>query len=369
MAEPTSQQIFDILLAHDIDLLRVLDGVESEISAAVRALTLELVGTVAKGDPTEPIRAAFQQRRLNALIDEIRGTIRDDYRDMYRNLRSQLIDLGNSESGFFVSSVNDAIGKDLARGAVPAEKLRGLIDDRAITANANDADTMRGFFEREAAAHHKRAAGALRQGFQAGDNLSQLTARLKTLNGIQEREAVGIARTAYNHVTTNTRLEMMQRNAILFRGIIAVAVLDGNTSHICISRSNGMWNLNTGAPLPESKVRIPFPGPTPWHFGERTQLYPLTKTAEEIGEASERARRALNQLEPEQRALLNADPPAEEDYPTWLRRQPAAIQNQVLGPTRRKLWLNGELSLRELVTQKGRPLTLRELARRRKRAA
>ena len=224
---------------------------------------------------------------------------------------------------------------------------------------------MRGFFEREAAAHHRRLAGILRQGFQAGDSLTQLITRIREMNDVQIREATVVARTAYNHVTTHVRIEMMQRNSNLFRGVIAIAVLDGRTTKICIARSNGMWDLNTGRALPESPVQTPFPGPTPWHMGERTQLYPLTRSARQIGRGSERARRALAGLSNAQRDLLNVDPPVVQNYPDWLRTQPESVQVRVLGRTRRELWLQGKLSLRELVTQRGRTLTLRQLEQRR----
>lgn len=82
---------------------------------------------------------------------------------------------------------------------------------------------------------------------------------------------------------------------------------------------------------------------------------------ERIG--GEDIQKALASLTPEQRRLLSADPPAEETYTEWLKRQSAEVQNDVLGPTRRKLWLEGKLTLQDMVTQKGRPLTLKQLQR------
>jgi len=369
MAESVAQTITDLLIQHDIDVLRVLDASETLIEQDVRALTSLIVGELAASDPTEPIRRAFGKSRLDRVIGESQGLIRTAYSKSYRTLRRELIALGIDETEAFRAIVNQGVGVNVMGRSLNTSDVTSILDDRAITTNFDNAETMRGFFEREAAAHHRRVQGTLQQGFSQGDNLSQLIARLQEKNGIQMREAVGIARTATNHVTTNVRIEMMQRNANLFRGVIAIAVLDGNTTRICISRSNGMWSLNTGQPLPESPVRIKFPGPTPWHFAERTHLYPLTHTASQMARRSEQARRAISRLTPEQRALLNADPPAQEDYGTWLKRQPESVQVRVLGRTRRELWLQDKLSLRELVTQKGRPLTLKQLAQRRKRAA
>lgn len=368
MAESVSQEITDLLLRHDIDILRVLDGSETLIAGDVQAITAALIALLVGIDPSEPARRAFGQRRLDHVIVDSRAMIRDAYRDSYRGLRRDLVSLGLDEREAFRSITNRGFGTDLVSRSIDRSAITEILDDRAITANFDSAETLRGFFEREAAAHHRRVSGTLRQGFSQGDTLSQMVSRLRETNGVQARESVAIARTAYNHVTNNVRIQMMQRNAHLFRGVIAIAMLDGRTTPICISRSNGMWDLSTGNPLPGSPVRIQFPGPVPWHFAERTQLYPLTRSARSIGRQSESARRAIANLTPEQRRFLNADPPAQESYTEWLRRQPEAVQTNVLGRSRRELWLEGRLSLNDLVSQKGRPLTLGQLAKRRERA-
>ena len=75
-------------------------------------------------------------------------------------------------------------------------------------------------------------------------------------------------------------------------------------------------------------------------------------------------RDAVNSLTDEQRQLLSPDPPADETYSQWLRRQSVEVQSRVLGSARRKLWLEGKIQLTDLVNQKGRPLTLEQLQRR-----
>lgn len=364
MPDSASQHIADLLLQHDIDLLRVLDSTESEIEQQVHRITVQLVAVLAASDPTEPVRQAYQKQRMAVVLDQARTITRDEYRSIYRQVRKGLLALAREEVLAFREIVNQGLGADVMAGELSPTQIGTIIDERVITANVNDAETMRGFFEREAAAHHKRVQGTLQQGFSQGDTLSQLTTRLREMEGLHTREATAIARSAYNHVENWVRIEMMQRNSALFRGVICIAILDGNTTPVCISRSNAQWDLNTGRPLPGSPVQTRFPGPPPWHMSCRSKIYPLTKTAQQVGRASERARRALEQLTPEQRALLNADPPAQESYPEWLRRQPEAVQVKVLGRQRRQWWLEGKLNLRELTTQKGRPLTIKELRQR-----
>jgi hypothetical protein len=53
--------------------------------------------------------------------------------------------------------------------------------------------------------------------------------------------------------------------------------------------------------------------------------------------------------------------PAETTYADWLKKQSAARQDEVLGPTRAKLMRDGNLPLERMYSQNGRYLTLDQL--------
>jgi hypothetical protein len=53
--------------------------------------------------------------------------------------------------------------------------------------------------------------------------------------------------------------------------------------------------------------------------------------------------------------------PGAMNYPEWLRAQPAAFQDNVLGPTRGGLFRSGKLELSQFSDSTGRTLTLDEL--------
>ena len=77
---------------------------------------------------------------------------------------------------------------------------------------------------------------------------------------------------------------------------------------------------------------------------------------------SEKDRRRLIKKEREAWAAANIGrAPAAEDYQTWLSRQPAAFQDDVLGKTRGKLFRKGGIKLDQFVDFAGDELTLDEL--------
>jgi len=374
MPDNLAQRIADELTRRDIELLRLAAGDEARMAMAIQGLTDDLVARLARRDPTAVGRGAGQDR-LERVIVDAQGIIRDRYREMYKGQRRRLIAVLMDELRIIPDAIASGLGvaKTVARrlmnGKVGPDVIRDIIDNRVISANATDAERLRGFFEREAASHHRRYTGALRQAFAQDETLSQMVKRLQDVSDIVAREANAVVRTGYNHAVNQLRVEMMGRNSHLFRGVICITKLDNRVSPICRSRSRGMWNLSNGQPLPDSPVQIKFPGPMPWHFGERSQLYPMTRAPREIGRmGDDEVADALNSLTDDQRTLLSPDPPDDEMYSQWLRRQSAEVQTEVLGPARRKLWLDG-VDLGDMVTQKGRPLTLREIERRKARAS
>jgi hypothetical protein len=369
MPDNLPQRLSDKLTERDVMLLRLAAGDSARLEVEINALSEELIRRLIRSDPTT-VGKGVGQDRLDTVIAGSLPVIRDVYKALYDSIRAQLLDVMADEAAFMPVAVGQSLGvsertaKVLVGESVKRSTMREIIDNRVITANANDAERLRGFFEREAASHHKRFTGALRQAFSQDENLSQMLSRLKQVTEIVAREADAVIRTGYNHVVSNLRIEMMQRNSVLFRGAIWISRLDSRTSVRCMGLSQGQWDLNTGRPLATSPIQIKFPGPPPAHVNCRSQLHPMTWNAEQIeANGDDRVRQAMASLTDEQRRLLSADPPADESYSEWLRRQSAEVQNNVLGPTRRKLWLDGKIELIDLVTQKGRPLTLKQLQR------
>jgi hypothetical protein len=109
--------------------------------------------------------------------------------------------------------------------------------------------------------------------------------------------------------------------------IVYGAVLHNST--ICRARSNRVYKIDQG-PLP------------PAHFGCRSTITPLLK---------------------------NLPNPEFTSYSEWLERQPHTLQDDILGPTRAKLFRDGGLPLDKFVNDRnGHVYTLEELARREREA-
>ena len=91
----------------------------------------------------------------------------------------------------------------------------------------------------------------------------------------------------------------------------------------------------------------------PAHASCRCTSYPITKTWRQMGIDAD-------ELPAGTRASMNGQVPQSTDYPTWLGRQSAAFQDDVLGPTKAKLFREG-LPIERFVDAQLKPLTVASL--------
>ena len=103
-----------------------------------------------------------------------------------------------------------------------------------------------------------------------------------------------------------------------------ISIIDNLTSPICRGRSNKIFTVGEG-PLP------------PAHYNCRSSIAPY-RSGDEVPES----------------------------YGTWLRKQPREVIDDILGKTKAKMYLAGELPLDKFTVANGRELTIKEIKARAK---
>lgn len=171
---------------------------------------------------------------------------------------------------------------------------------------------------------------------ELGGSRSRVSARTGGALSASRNAMNSLVRTSVTSLVSDITAALAAANRRAIRGVMAITTLDGRTSPICISRSGGAWDPDTGEPLPGSSVSSPFPGYPPWHPNCRTFLAPVAE-----GELAK-----------------------QPTYQEWLRTKPASFQKDVLGSSKYKMWKSGNLDLHRLIDPSGRPLTLEELVSR-----
>jgi SPP1 gp7 family putative phage head morphogenesis protein len=253
----------------------------------------------------------------------MRGIIREGYGEAKKQLRSDMIDLAKYEAEY-QAGLFSSVG---AMQLPVVETLAAVVTERPL----------QGFLLKEWSSQleenaYHRIEQAIRIGFVEGESVPNIakrirgTAALKYRDGvldISRRGAESLVRTAVTHVAVAAKEEFYAANPDVFDDVYWSSVLDRRTSPICRARDGKVFPLRSG-PRP------------PAHLKCRSTII----------------------------AILRGEAPPEETYQTWLQRQPVAVQDDILGPSRGRLFRQGGVTLDRFVDQSGREYTLDELRRR-----
>ena len=343
----------DALLEDAIALMGYEESLRREIIGILEMLFEDLENEILTKNIARGRTHIIRRNRAEGLIRTIRKTIRDAFKDMDGVLTKGLQGLGPITSENLAAITTQVGGPQLSR-ALSKSKLKSLVDDLLLEGNpASD------WWSRQSEGLRMRFAQQIRAGVIAGEGTDDLVRRIRgrqtgvkqvlTINGksrlvpvfqggigdLTHRQATTLVRTATQSLYNDILYETYLRNTDVVEGVQALVTLDHRTSMICMARSGGVWNIETGDPLPSSDVDTPFPGPPPWHFNCRTILIPV----------------------------LEGQIVKDLSFEAWFKTKSKRFQKNALGPGRYELWSEGKLPMRSLITPSGRVRTLEELRR------
>jgi SPP1 gp7 family putative phage head morphogenesis protein len=157
------------------------------------------------------------------------------------------------------------------------------------------------------------------------------------------RSAEKLVRTATNHVATVARDLTYKENADLISEVQLVATLDAATCEDCAALDGETYAIGEG-------------DRPPLHWDCRCTTIPVLKSWKDLGINAD-------EIPASTRASMDGQVADTVTYDDWLRGQPQDVIDEALGPTRAKLFLDGELNIKSFVGTNGR-LTLDQLAQR-----
>lgn len=171
--------------------------------------------------------------------------------------------------------------------------------------------------------------------------------------GVSRREAEAVVRTAISHTAGYARDRFMEAQDDLVKEVVWTSTLDSRTSPPCIVRDGLRYDNDSG----HKPVGHDLPwgaGPGRFHWNCRSTSVPVVKSWKELGIY-------IEEFDSETRASMDGEVPKDLTYPAWLKKQPASVQDNVLGATRGKLFREGGFTVDKFVNRKGDFISLEEL--------
>lgn len=352
-----NDRIADLFTDHALDLQRLAAGEARTVARFLRDLEGDLVAQLAKADPTGVGAQSYRAKRMAKLLDQVRETIRQSYRQIGTTIRAELIELADIESGFVTRAINQGVGFGLADATLTRNGVRALVGDLDV-----QGAPVSEWWSRQAGDTLQKFTDQMRLGIAEGETNAQLIRRIRggmqngePVSGFMEvsrRNAESLVRSATQAVAGKARHATYEQNADIMKAVQWRATLDTRTTMECATRDGLLYTVIGHEPIDHS---LPWGGgPGNLHWGCRSTSAPVTKSFRELGID-------IDDAPPGTRASMDGQVSADTSFGGWLDRQSKARQDQVLGPGRAELFRSGKISFRDLVDGNGRELTLQEL--------
>lgn len=357
-----NERLRDAAISHQVDLAHYSNGEVRRILAILLRAEADL--TVALSEAVDRLGGeSLTARNVEARLSSVRELLARAYGEATETLQANLADFSQHEldyqAALFTATLPDAVLREISLAKVTAAQAREAAFRRPFQGRL--LSEWMASLQADAAA---KVRDTVRMGIVEGQTTAEIVRRIRGTRAegfkdgvleITRRNAEAVVRTAISHVSGAMRDSFLEANADLISEVRWLSTLDGRTSPECRLRDGKAYDAQTHRPIGHSVSWGAGPGRLHWQC--RSASYPVVKLWKELG-IDER------DLPPATRASMDGQVPADVTYADWLGRQSAARQDQVLGPTRGKLYRDGGLTLDRFYNDKGKSLTLDELRQR-----
>jgi SPP1 gp7 family putative phage head morphogenesis protein len=359
MTSPTEAYIRNLFA-----IQRLGNGINADVEAMLQDLFDDLVGQVAKVNPTAVQSASYRAARVRRLTDWIQENANATYAELTREVRTALAEVGVQQARWQAAHIVDTIEYGggvveaaLKPGHVTLNTWKAIVDTDFVQGR-----TMAEWFASQESGVVEKVQAQIRMGVSRGESIDELTQRIRgrstgsyrtvTLKSGETRRlyqfeggvlptttrnAQSVVRTAVNEISNTAHFSVYEANSDIVTGYRYLATLDSDTTLICRSLHGEVWALDD----PDGKR-------PPQHWGCRSTTQPVIEGLEDIHEAGMVAAEG---------GPVKGGTTQEQ----WLRMQPREKLDEILGKRRADLFRSGKVDLKDMVRSDGSIVRVAEL--------
>ncbi len=340
----TAELLIQSATRNAVMLERLKSGEVEKIDPFLRRIDKDLRDRLSRDTLTDYSRA-----RLEGLLKSIDAMLAKIHGEFTSQLLLDLFDIGAYEAEFEARSL-DQVLVNITAAAPTVKAIQAAVKAQPLSVTGPDGGKLlEAFIADWTQAERNRVAGAIRMGYVQGETNQQIINRIRGtkalkysdgLLAITRRNAEAVVRTGIQHVASVARMETWKTNSDVVTGYRWVSTIDGRTSKTCMSLDSREFKIGKG-PLPPIHVRC-----------RSTTAAVLDARYSFLDDDATRSSR-------------DGYIDAKETYFSWLKKQPASFQDEMLGKDRGKLFRSGGLSserFAELQLDRNfKPLSLQQL--------
>ncbi|MCF5708969.1 phage head morphogenesis protein [Pseudomonas syringae] len=286
--------------------------------------------------------SAYGTKRYEKQIEALQSDLRGIYAEMKGQAHADLSNFAVHEASFSAAMIGMTVAAGVQVSTPSAQMVVSSALSKPMTLEARKSVqkiSIGGALDQFGIKKSAEIISEIQIGAALGETTRVIAKRITGLEMLHRDQAASLVRTVTNHVASTARMETLKANDDILKGWRWISTLDSRTSHMCQARDQQLYGW--GDPRP------------PGHWNCRSSALPVLK--------DEYAREIPGSTRPSKGADGTQPVSSKTTYQSWLERQPAAFQKDVLGPSRYALFSKGELTLDRFVDDNGRTLNLEQL--------
>lgn len=338
-----------VFARHAHYLEQYFNGVEKKFIPLLKKVEKDLRENLLR---TETVRG---EKRRNELLLYVRGLIDATYTEFTDEVLAAIEELTAAEIEFTATTIKRVAELEATLPAL--SQTIAAVKATPFKSGRNGSIFLKDYLSDFPRRSARMIEATVASGFEQGKTTQQIitdiigTKEFKYRDGVVQMSrtsASRMVRTALSHTASVARDEVYKDNTDIIGYYRWVSTLDGDTSDICISRDGNIYEVGKG-PKP------------PAHFNCRSSTAPVLSEDVKVDKNKNGDRIFTLTNAGGKRASMDGPVSAKLSYGDWLAKQGKDFQDDVLGPTRAKLFREGGLSVDKFVNDKGVTLTLEQL--------
>lgn len=334
--------LLDAIVRHQVYLSRYSTSVSNRLIALLNRSEPDLLAALQSAIERLPPES-FTIERLEAVLTSVRSMRNSLYSQVQASAAGEIQRFAVHEAAFnlrMMQSAASSAGIQAVFSAVAPEQVYAAAMSRPF-----QGVVLREALQGVEAATARRVRDAIRMGFVEGKTIPQIVRDIKGTranryaDGLldwERRDIDAAVRTAITHTANVARQEFYAENDDIIDRWLFVATLDSRTTLTCASLSGKTFPIGKG-PMP------------PRHYRCRSSSVPLLRGQTQLFGT---------------RASAGGQIDANVSFTTWLRKQPVAVQDEILGVQRGKMFRAHKIEIDRFTDSRGRVYNLDELRRR-----
>ena len=332
-----TDQLADLAIIRSLLITRVANGMSRDVASMYNDILDDIDDAIKTASP-------INLRNMNITIRELKTRVDTDF----TFLKDDMTELAKAEAVYTASSANAIVGATVF-AKLPTDSSLANIYNTSLMQGA----TLGSWFSSLDKSMQTDLDRAVKLGVSIGEDNYTLAKRINNTLNTSVNHAKTIAITGANSVANQARMKTYEANDDVISKYQYLSVLDAKTSNFCKAYSNKLFDAQTKKPIGHTLPYREPPHNTHWRC--RSSIIAVLKTFEELGIEG------IDEIPKGTQSSIDGQVSADLSFNGWLKGKTKTEVNDILGKGRADLFLQGKITMSDLINQQGRTLTIAEL--------